>query len=157
MISSDGRQESLTYLLHTLCNANPSVAPKKWMTDCDMAQINSICDVYPESVVFYCWWHVLHAWQQHFSTHAFPELWVQLKLWIRIEDEKEFSLMKEKVQKLSPPSFWEYLKTYYLKGLSRSSQRDIYLLPLQRRSASVGQRLIVKDVQYSKKVTPMCS
>ncbi|KAF8170157.1 hypothetical protein BJ912DRAFT_997691 [Pholiota molesta] len=45
--------------------------------------MNSIQLVYPKATLFLCWWHVLHAWQQHFVTSSFPELWDLLKKWIR--------------------------------------------------------------------------
>jgi hypothetical protein len=59
-----------------------------------------------------CWWHVLRAWQQHFITTSFPELWDVLKSWIRITDETEFNKSWAKVQE----SFTEYIITYWLPG-----------------------------------------
>jgi hypothetical protein len=57
---------------------------------------------------------VLHAWQQHFSTHNFPELWDLLKRWIRITDREEFQKNWEKIQTIAPQSVIDYLKEYWV-------------------------------------------
>src|ERR1700720_1168647 len=68
MISSNAHQETITFLLHAVQIGSPEIKPKRIMSDKDRAQMNSIQVVYPESQLLLCWWHVLHAWQQHFVT-----------------------------------------------------------------------------------------
>lgn len=84
------------------------------MSDKDHAQMNAIKSVHPKSTILLCWWHVLHAWQQHFVVTAFLELWKLLKDWVRITDEGEFWKQWEEIKKIAPPSVLEYLKTYWL-------------------------------------------
>jgi hypothetical protein len=74
--------KTMTFLLHSVRAANPGIKPKRIMSDKDQAQMNEIWVVYPESQLLLCWWHVLHAWQQHFVTSQHPKLWDLLKAWI---------------------------------------------------------------------------
>ena len=67
MVSSNTTEATIGFFLYTLCSANPSVIMSKIMTDFDWAQINMIMRHYPEGQIFLCWWHVLHAWQQHIT------------------------------------------------------------------------------------------
>lgn len=85
--------------------------------------MNAIRVVYSAVLLLLCWWHVLHAWQQHFHIKDFPELWSLLKKWIRITDEAEFKKARENIRRLAPNSFNEYLDKYWMNcALS-------YLLP----------------------------
>ena len=75
MLSSNAQQETIDYFLAMLRKNNPDVIPECWMTDFDKAQINAIRNRHPESKhVYLCWWHVLHAWQQHIVINHYPEL-----------------------------------------------------------------------------------
>lgn len=82
MISSNATEVTIDYFLATLWKQNPDIIPAKFMSDNDKAQLNAIRHRYPESQLFLCWWHVLHAWQEHFVTNHFPELWDLLKGWV---------------------------------------------------------------------------
>ena len=84
------------------------------MLDRDAAQMNSIGRRYPESQLLLCWWHVLHAWQQHIVITHYPELWQLLKGWIRISEEQEFQECWQNIMSLAPSSFIEYIKTFWL-------------------------------------------
>jgi hypothetical protein len=84
------------------------------MSDFDWCQLNSISRRYPKARLFLCWWHVLHAWQHHFVTQYYPELWELLKRWIRITDQAEFDACWEEIQTLAPASVIEYLQTYWM-------------------------------------------
>ena len=84
------------------------------MSDFDKAQINVIKCRYPESQLFLCWWHVLHAWQQHLVIVHFQELWKLLKGWIRVTEKSEFEDCWEKIQQLAPASFIEYILEYWM-------------------------------------------
>lgn len=114
MLSSNGTEATVDFFLAKLRKANPNVKPKIFMSDKDHAQMNSIKRRYPESRLLLCWWHVLHAWQQHFVTTHYPELWELMKGWIRITDQAEFDSCWVKIQALAPESVIEYLKTYWL-------------------------------------------
>lgn len=84
------------------------------MSDKDMAQLNAIIAVYTAVLVLLCWWHVLHAWQQHFNPKDFPELWDLLKKWIRMTDKEEFLAAREKIRTLAPNSFDDYLEKNWM-------------------------------------------
>ncbi|GJE88758.1 MULE and SWIM domain-containing protein [Phanerochaete sordida] len=114
MLASSGTQETLDFYLRTFRQANPGISPKWLMTDCDQAQINALRAQFPDATILLCWWHVLHAWQQHFVTTAFPDLWQLLKQWIRISDESGFEAHWAKIRQEAPQSFIEYLELYWL-------------------------------------------
>lgn len=84
------------------------------MLDHDQSMINALHIVYPLVFLLLCWWHVLHAWQQHFSITVYPELWDKLKAWIRVTDINTFNSIKAEIFALAPQSFSEYLETYWL-------------------------------------------
>lgn len=92
---------------------------------------------YPESEIWLCWWHVLHAWQQHFviSQNKLLLLWEKLKALIRIKHQTDLEAALEEIKDLAPPRFWDYLVKYWLpqQFLSMGSavyrrNRGIYLL-----------------------------
>ncbi|KAE9385950.1 hypothetical protein BT96DRAFT_840005 [Gymnopus androsaceus JB14] len=114
LLASNNETETLTFYLKTLCACHPDIHPDYFMLDCDQSMINALCIVYPLVFLLLCWWHVLHAWQQHFSTTAYPELWEKLKAWIRVTDTDTFNSMKAEIFVLAPQSFHEYLGTYWL-------------------------------------------
>ena len=105
MISSNAKAVTINYYLATLRKRNPKVIPKKIMSDFDWAQINSVRLWYTESQLLLCWWHVLHAWQQHIIIYHYRELWELLKKWIRLIEESEFNEYWAKIQSLAPQSF----------------------------------------------------
>jgi hypothetical protein len=114
MISSNATQETVTFFLFKLRAASPHVKPKWVMSDKDRAQMNSIRRIFPEAQLLLCWWHVLHAWQQHFVTVHHPELWELLKAWIRIPNQSEFDEQWERIKVIGPPSVVAYLETEWL-------------------------------------------
>jgi len=116
MLASSGTQETISFFLSLVRGQNPSVIPWRIMSDRDLAQINACQLVYPETCVILCWWHVLHAWQQHFVISAHPELWKLLKAWIRITEPKSFEATWIKIQSLAPPRFIQYLKEHWMPG-----------------------------------------
>lgn len=90
MVSSNATEETIHFYLSQLNTLNPAIHPEWFMGDMDKAQENAILRMYPETKFRWCWWHVLHAWQQHFSVTAYPIFWELLKKWIRVSDEPEF-------------------------------------------------------------------
>lgn len=132
MLASNGTEVTIDYFLSLLRKAHPNIKPLKFMSDKDWAQLNAILRRYPESRLLLCWWHVLHAWQQHFSIVHFPELWTLLKGWIRITDDTEFDTRLEEIKAIAPQSFMAYLETNWLK------ERDIEMWSARfRRNRSV--------------------
>ncbi|KAJ7436515.1 hypothetical protein B0H11DRAFT_1754820 [Mycena galericulata] len=119
MLASNGTEVTIDYFLSLLRKTHPNIKPRKFMSDKDWAQLNAIFRRYPESHVLLCWWHVLHAWQQHFSIVHHPELWELLKGWIRITGDAEFSARWDEIKALAPPSVISYLETNWL------SDRDV--------------------------------
>ena len=123
MLSNSGTEITLKFYLQTLLKLSPHVIPRNWMSDRDQGQLNAITDVYitPFDFVrlFLCWWHVLHAWQQHFNTYEFPELWERLKHWIRIDDAAVFASKWDEIKAmveggLAPRSVINYIQEYWL-------------------------------------------
>lgn len=78
--------------------------------------MNAIKSRYPKSTLLLCWWHVLHAWQQHFVVSSFPALWDVLKKWIRITDPVEFWEYWSEIKSLAPKSMIKYLQSYWLES-----------------------------------------
>ena len=119
MISSNGMEETVDFLLRTVHARNPKVNPRNFMSDYNWPQLNSISRQFPLASIFLCWWHVLHAWQQHFHPSHYPELWALLKAWIRMTDPVKFAETWERIRTGSPdfvpPSFIDYLATYWMK------------------------------------------
>jgi len=114
MISSNGTEDTLNFFLRSIWLQSPKVSPEFFMSDKDHAQLNAITRQFPKSARLLCWWHVLHAWQQHFVTSHFPELWNLLKDWIRISDTANFWEQWGKIKQVAPQSVAEYLETYWL-------------------------------------------
>lgn len=116
---------------HTLPEAVPRTEPKDASVvhvRKDHAQLNAIRLIYLAVHILLCWWHVLHAWQQHLSIKDFPELWELLKKWIRIGDEKEFQAAWKKIKDISSVSFRDYLKKNWIPctfiSIARNFGRD---------------------------------
>jgi hypothetical protein len=114
MICSNATEVTIDYFITRIQALSPNIIPRIWMSDADRAQMNVIRRRYVQSLLFLCWWHVLHAWQQHFSIEQYPELWELLKRWIRITDENEFEVQWVKIRSVAPPSVIEYLQTNWL-------------------------------------------
>lgn len=114
MLASYGTEETIAYFLSLLHASNLFTIPKKFMTDRDFAQINAIAARYPESEIWLCWWHVLHAWQQHLSISQNELLWTKLKALIRVEDSALFDSALVEIKDLAPPRFWDYLAKNWL-------------------------------------------
>jgi hypothetical protein len=114
MISSNTKEVTINYYLAMFRQRNPKVIPKKIMSNFDWAQINSVHLWYTKSQVLLCWWHVLHAWQQHIIISHYKELWELLKKWIRLTEESEFNEYWAKIQSLAPQSFIDLIKSYWL-------------------------------------------
>ncbi|KAF7372258.1 SWIM-type domain-containing protein [Mycena venus] len=113
MLASNGTEETITYFLKVNRLRSPSTIPRRIISDFDWGQIHSCIAVY-NAVILLCWWHVLHAWQQHFSIPAYPELWELLKNWIRITDQGEFDATWIKIKSMAPQGFIEYLNRYWM-------------------------------------------
>ena len=126
MISSNATEPTIDFFLVTIRVQNPKVIPKRIMSDFDKGQLNRIGARYPESQRLLCWWHVPHAWQQHFVTAHYPELWETLKKWYHITDEAEFNSCWKKIQSLALDSFIEYINTYWLPDPVKKLWSGIY-------------------------------
>lgn len=114
MLSNSGTEETLTWFLSLVKSRNPTVRPNILMTDHDNAQINALRAVYTLATIFLCWWHVLHAWQQHFRIPNHRELWDLLKSWIRITNRSKSDEHWAKIQQIAPEPFVQYLQTYWM-------------------------------------------
>lgn len=114
MVSSNATEVTINHFLSTIHQRDPDVNPARFMSDKDRAQMNAILRCFPKSKLILCWWHVLHAWQQHFITDSFPELWRLLKSWIRITTATEFEAHWQKIQDVAPPSVKQYLRDNWM-------------------------------------------
>ena len=45
---------------------NPGYAPEYCMADCDQAEANALSEVFPDSPLFWCDFHVKKAWKERF-------------------------------------------------------------------------------------------
>jgi hypothetical protein len=118
MVSSNAQEETIDYFLNSIRQQNSNVIPIRFMSDKDRGQMNAIQRQYPESLLLLCWWHVLHAWQQHFVTTHYPELWDLLKKWVRMTDQPEFDQSYKEIRTLAPQSFVEYLEVNWLNEVN---------------------------------------
>ncbi|SJL09304.1 uncharacterized protein ARMOST_12681 [Armillaria ostoyae] len=118
MLPSNGTQATLEFYLKQIRVENPTMIPKEFMSDKDHAQMNTIEVVYPECDLFLCWWHVLHAWQAHFTLMHFPILWDLLKKLIHAPTVAEFDDLWQTILDLPaedcPPSMIEYLEMNWI-------------------------------------------
>lgn len=113
-LTDSGTTETLGYLLKLVRERNPTIIPKHIMTDRDAALIAACTTWYSEALHFLCWWHVLHAWQQHFVISQHEVLWTKLKLWIRVTDPSMFNDIWIEIQAIAPSAFLAYLVEYWM-------------------------------------------
>lgn len=76
--------------------------------------MNACLRVFPHAHLLLCWWHVLKAWRQHFSTDHYPELWELLQRWLRTTDTRDFDHIWTNIQAIAPVSMVEYLASNWL-------------------------------------------
>ncbi|KAJ7488704.1 hypothetical protein B0H11DRAFT_1720367 [Mycena galericulata] len=114
MLASNGSQVTITFFLRANKSRSPLTISRHIISDFCWPQINACIEIY-NAIIFLCWWHVLHAWQQHFSIPAHPELWELLKNWIRITDQTEFDATWIKIQSMAPQGFVKYLTDYWMR------------------------------------------
>src|ERR1700720_101837 len=115
MISSNGMEATVDHFIAALKKNNPGVNPRVIMSDFDWCQINVARRHHPAALVLLCWWHVLHAWQQHLRIDEHPELWKLLKGWIRLTEISEFNKCWVGIQSLAPTYFIEYIRSTWWK------------------------------------------
>ncbi len=119
MLPSNGTQATLELYLKQIRVENPTMIPKEFMSDKDRAQMNTIKVVYSKCDLFLCWWHVLHAWQAHFTLMHFPILWDLLKKLIHVPTVADFDNLWHTILDLPaedcPPLMIEYLETNWMQ------------------------------------------
>src|SRR6266404_7816178 len=111
MLASNGTQATIKYFMTLIKYRAPEVSPTIFVTNRDQAQVNAICDVYPNSHVLYCWWHVLRAIRCHFVVTEFLDLWTLIQKWVRSPNLYEFDTWWDNIQndKSIPKSLVKYL------------------------------------------------
>ncbi|KAJ7150787.1 hypothetical protein C8R46DRAFT_963375, partial [Mycena filopes] len=114
MISSNATEATVDYFFMVFIQNNPCFISLRIMCDHDRATMNVVQRRCPESQLLLCWWHVPHAWQQHFCVAHYPELWAELKRWFRIQDPDEFLACWARIQELAPQSVIDYLVKTWL-------------------------------------------
>jgi hypothetical protein len=114
MVSSNAKETTVTFFLRSLKKRSPSINLKWIMSDKDRAQMNLIQSVYLSVTLLLCWWHVLHAWQQHFVMQHHLKLWELMKAWPQITNLERFEDQWQEIQKIAPQSVTEYLKREWL-------------------------------------------
>jgi hypothetical protein len=82
------------------------------MTDCDQAQIAALKEAYPQSRIFLCRWHVIHAMWSHLCTENFPELWEKIQKWVKTDNQAKHDQIWNEIESdpTVPPSVQEYLR-----------------------------------------------
>jgi hypothetical protein len=117
MLLSNGTQATIEFFLNLIKAWSPEISPSIFMMDCDHAQVNAICAVFPQcGRIFYCWWHVLWAIQTHFNTKEFADLWSLIQDWVRMTNNNEFNACWTKIQGDTnvPKSVAEYIAWEWL-------------------------------------------
>lgn len=115
MLASNGKEETLKYYFTKFKEKNPTETTQI-MTDRDQAQINAARIVWPLAMILLCWWHVLHAWQQHFAITHYPEAWSALKELVRAPTASVFASVYKKFKSNAPASLIEYLDAEWMTG-----------------------------------------
>ena len=114
MLASSGTEETISYFLLLVHQHVFHIIPNNIMSDRNFAQINACRHQFPTKMIFLCWWHVLHSWQQHLLISCHPELWKLLKAWVWIEELVAFEAASTKILEIAPPDFLRYLQEYWL-------------------------------------------
>ena len=106
----------IAFFLKWIKDASPSITPRILMTDRDQAQITALQTVYPQSQVLLCTWHVLCTMQSHFAMNEFPDLWNNIKAWVKTDNLMEFFNLWDKISTdpSVPQSFVQYLTTEWM-------------------------------------------
>ncbi|KAJ6496885.1 hypothetical protein DFH09DRAFT_945727 [Mycena vulgaris] len=128
MLASSGTEATITYILKLNRVRSPSTISRKIMSDFDWAQIHSCIAVY-HAFILLCWWHVLHAWQQHFAIGSNEALWDLLKKWIRMTDITAFNAAWVVIQEIAPAGFVEYLTRYWMPQATVKMWSAVYRTP----------------------------
>ena len=131
MFSSNITLETIKYFLTFYSQCNPDFPPEYIMSDCDQAQLSAARMVFRLAHLLLCWWHVLHAWQQHFRGASHPELWELLKNWIRMTERADFDATWAKIKATAPPTFIDYL---YVSTTNSSAFSPTDTMPLSSRA-----------------------
>jgi MULE transposase domain len=116
MLMSNGTKETISFFLCWVQDGSPQVSPAVMMTDCDLAQIHMLENVYPDSQIFLCKWHVLHTMQSHFNIHEFLELWIKVRDLVNTPDKAVFNRLLAEISSnpLSPQTFVDYMKSQWI-------------------------------------------
>ena len=119
MLTSSGTTNIIAFFVKWVRDTSPSVWPGVIMTDHNQVQIAALESVYPQSQVFLCMWHMLHAIRTHFVTNQFQALWVKIKAWVNTEDVAKFLKIWDKISSNPsvPQSIVKYLATEWLQVL----------------------------------------
>jgi hypothetical protein len=107
MLTSNTMIPMITFFLKWIKDASPSIRPVILMTDHNQAQITALQTVYPQSQVLLCTWHVLHTMWSYFATNEFPDLWDNIKAWVKTNNLTDFfqSVGQDFNQSLCPTKF----------------------------------------------------
>jgi MULE transposase domain len=116
MLTSNATTDTISFFISWVKDGSPAVRPSIIMTDRDQAQMAAIEEVYPQSRIFLCTWHVLHAMVAHFSTSKHPALWEKIKKWVKTDSWAEFDQIKDEIldDPSTPASFVVYLKQSWI-------------------------------------------
>ena len=132
MLSSNRKVETITWFLNWVKEVSPAVQPVVIMTDRDQAQINTIKNVYSDSQILLCLWHVLCTFRSHFVTKQFQALWAKIKYWVKTEDTEEFDRIWAEIKSdpTVPQSFIDYLDSEWMNkdimwSLSKRTERSL--------------------------------
>jgi MULE transposase domain len=116
MLTPNGMTNTISFFIHWVKETSPAVRPLIIMTDHDQAQMAALQQVYPESRMYLCMWHVLRAMRSHFVITEFPELWEKIQAWVRTKDLAEFHWLWDEISSdpSAPESFVRYLTVEWM-------------------------------------------
>lgn len=116
MLTSSATTATISFFVAWVREGSPAVRPAVIMTDRDQAQIAALEAIYPQSKIYLCAWHVLHAIRSHLVIPQFPALWARIRRWVTTDDLGEFLTLWDEISTdpLAPQTLIDYLNENWI-------------------------------------------
>ena len=116
MLTSSTTTATISFFVAWVWEGSPAVRPAVIMTDRDQAQIAALEAIYPQSKIYLCAWHVLHAIRSHLVIPQFPALWARIRRWVTTDDLGEFLTLWDEISTdpLAPQTLIDYLNENWI-------------------------------------------
>ena len=116
MISSSTTSSVIAAWLQSIKMQCPAICPEYFMSDNDSAEHKAINDVYPDSRILLCWWHVIKDWKRkiHGVVPKNEQDALFQKLKFLLTTSRDFEVDVKIVQQLANPEFNLYFERTWL-------------------------------------------